>query len=125
MKKIICLFLSAIMMFIVCFSDLNYVYAVDSESIIATGKCGANVKWQLDSEGSLTIYGIGDIEYFDNSSHNIKKLIIEEGITNICEGAFNFLPYLEDISIPSSVDSIGESAFAGCAITRLVLPEGV
>ena len=68
--------------------------------------------WTLDADGTLTISGTGammDIPAFNNS--NIKKVVIQEGVTSIGERAFEGCTVLTSITIPKSVTSIGYRAF--------------
>ena len=110
-------------------------WAID---IIASGECGENVTWELDSEGTLTIEGAGAISDYSNNSagdqvpwkenlYNIERVIISDGVTRIGKGAFagGYLK-LHSVSIPSSVKSIGISSFASCTnLTSVTIPEGV
>ncbi len=60
------------------------------------------------------------------SMHNeIKKVIIENGITRIGSNAFEDLNELTDITIPMSVKEIGEYAFQNCGFTTLYIPSSV
>ena len=111
------------------------------DTIVDYGYCGKNVYWMLDKEGSLIIGGKGRMNdysfYFDRfMSADIKRVVIKEGVTHI--GAFAFskggywdfeykhyfmsswlgytmndepLKALKEVSIPSSVTSIGDGAF--------------
>ena len=47
-------------------------------------------------------------------SWNVKKIVIEEGVTSIGNSAFAYCRGLISITIPDSVTSIGEWAFDGC-----------
>ena len=122
------------------------------------------LSWTLDDEGLLTISGEGNITDtpWANGTYSsvpgggmvcdkdyIKKVIIEEGVTGIGKGVFNYyrkltsikIPktvtyidkfsfasdmLLEDLSIPDSVTSIGEDAFCGCdSLIEVTLPNSV
>ena len=119
--------------------------ALASNDIVASGNCGMvdgkygevseNVKWFLDSEGTLTIRGTGDMADFatiDDSDgmspwgQNIKAVVIENGVTSIGMGAFYKCKQLASAKVPSSVTWIRISAFAYCeGLKSIVLPEGV
>ncbi len=87
---------------------------------VVGGSCGENVNWSFDeSSGTLTISGEGEMndyaydgmqEYYD-VLHNANRVVIEEGITSIGEGAFQYCPMTE-ISFPSTLKAIGGFAFA-------------
>ena len=99
----------------------------------ASGQCGENVFWTLDSEtGNLTISGEGKMynysfdgsPFFDKTS--IKSVIIESGVTSIGDYAFFVCSSLTSIVIPNSVTSIGDYAFSYCgSLTSIVIPDSV
>ena len=103
--------------------------------IVASGECGAegdNLTWSLDGEGTLTISGTGPMETvafgipeWKEWRSDIKKVVIEDGVTAISTTAFNGCP-MSEIEIADSVESIGRFAFGNCIfLTELVLPEGL
>ena len=55
-------------------------------TIEASGSCGDDATWALDSEGTLTVSGTGEagfnIPWSDHTS-DIKNVVIEDGITVI------------------------------------------
>ncbi len=114
--------------------DRSFV-AIDGASgeIVAEGTCGENLTWALDSEGTLTISGTGDMEnyYHDNMPWtslrgDLKAAVIEKGVTSIGESAFYECKALTSVSIPEGVTGIGEDAFNYCkALTSVTIPEGV
>ena len=125
---------------------------VTAYEILASGNCGAegdgsNVTWTLDSEGTLTISGTGAmadyelvLEYpyhyttpwhdTDNDgkyqNSNIKKVVVEEGVTHIGNSAFKDFTELTSISIPNTVKSIGNGSVSYCRkLESLVIPDSV
>ena len=108
-------------------------------SIRATGQCGENLTWTIDSEDVLTISGEGDMyDYYANgqpwptdvfhslSGDSIKSVIILPGVTSIGEYAFAYFHNMVSVSIPDSVTSIGEYAFAYCHnIEAVSIPDSV
>ncbi len=89
-----------------------------------SGNCGNNLKWKLDSNRVLTIYGTGSMKNYDSSSYKaapwysirqlIKTVEMSEGITHIGNYAFDECDFLTSVSIPNSVQSVGYGAFYWC-----------
>lgn len=58
-------------------------------------------------------------------SYNVRKLVIEEGVTSIPDQLFDNW-YIEELELPSSLREIGQMAFAWTkGYDTLVIPEGV
>ena len=56
----------------------------------------------------------------------IKKIVIEDGVTNIGDFAFYDCKSLTSITIPNSVKSIGDGAFQDCSgLTSVTIPNSV
>ena len=111
--------------------------------LIDSGSCGKNATWELYKDGTMYIKGTGvmvdyrwnyvengvsttDTPWFDSYRNDIKKVIIEDGITHIGEYAFYECESLESAKLPDSVNSIGNSAFSNCeSLTEVNIPNGV
>ena len=100
---------------------LNYVYAIDE---IASGSCGENIIWSLDSEGTLTITGSGDMSgdqcAWSDYAEQVKNVIFNGEFTSISARAFKGNLNLENIVLPDSVDYIGMNAFRDCTNLKTV-----
>ena len=104
-------------------------------TIIDSGSCGENATYTLDSDGLLTISGSGKINDYAFTGaewaryekvENIKKVVIEKGITNIGRDTFEFCYNLKSVSIPEGVTEIDNDAFSACSsLTSIIIPEGV
>ncbi|MBQ6864101.1 MAG: leucine-rich repeat protein [Clostridia bacterium] len=98
---------------------------------LASGSCGENLTFVLDINKILTISGTGELEYSSCSlwypyRSVIKRIIIEEGVTDIGHSAFRDCTSLTSVTIPDSVTSIGGSAFENCTkLTSVTIPDGV
>ena len=98
-----------------------------------SGSCGANATWTLDGS-TLTISGTGAIaDYTESGSApwyakraQVRTIVVEEGITSIGDGAFDYLYNATAVQLPSTLTWIGDSAFQGCRMLENVsLPDGV
>lgn len=100
----------------------------------AAGQCGDNAFWSYDIQTQvLTISGEGEMasdchsEFYSlfDETYTLKSIVIEEGITNIPANAFEYL-YFSDVTIPSTVKSIGDYAFCECYdLTTVNFSEGL
>lgn len=148
MKRLISLLLT-------CFLLLSAI----ETSVLATsasGSCGENVTWALDeSTGVLTVSGNGAMDDYQmkdsggetgwnfystapwwNYRHQIRQVVIENGVTHVGNHAFASYDNYEDenclydklqsVSIAGSVTSIGDYAFSlSTALTELRLSDGL
>lgn len=99
-----------------------------------SGKCGENLFWTLDANGTLTISGSGRMDDYNYANYApwyaIRKLIntviINNGAANIGSCAFYDLTNLSSVSMPDSLETIGSSAFQNCEIlTQISIPDSV
>ena len=104
------------------------------EVIVASGDCGENAAWALTSRGVLRISGTGAMGEFGRNNmpwqaykSDVVSLVIEEGITTVCDYAFYQYQNLRSISLPTTLTGIGSYAFNGVTNVNvdLVLPEGL
>ena len=103
-------------------------------SIVSFNMIHADVTWKLSNDGTLTISGTNMPDYYSSYSSKapwlsqkdkIKKVVINNGVTNIGGGAFYECSNLTSISIPNSVKSIEIRAFWECGLTSVTLPNSV
>ena len=86
-----------------------------------SGSCGANLTWELTGD-ELTISGTGAMNDFTSYSSspwysnrkNIKKVIINEGVTSVGDFAFKQCDNLSMVSFPQSLLIIGKGSFDNC-----------
>ncbi len=115
--------------------DANAGENEDNSNIVASGTCGDNVTWTLDTNGLLTISGTGDMANYREDmvtvpwldyKADIKKVIVENGVTSIGDYAFEGCSNLAEITLPTGITAIGDYAFKNCdALVDITIPEGV
>ena len=96
-------------------------------------KNDSSVTWTLSKDKTLTISGHGamhdystDVAPWDDSRSDIKRIVIEDGITHIGAQAFQYCSHVKSVSIPETVTSIGDAAFFRCSeLTEIALPSGL
>lgn len=78
----------------------------------------------------MTISGTGEMpdgymENWQNVKGSIRKVIIEKGVTSICDGAFYDCYCLEEVQLPEGLKTIGEYAFQNTALKTVNLPKSI
>lgn len=130
MKK---LFFVLLICFVVnCFSfaaaQLKDDIALAAEN---SGTCGENLTWTLDSSGTLTISGTGEMynyEYDESpwgNNYIIKKVVIKSGVTSVGNYAFDGDVNLTNITFPNTLKNIGFSAFKSSRVISVNIPSSV
>lgn len=108
--------------------------AASAATVVDSGKCGENLTWTLDSSYVLTISGTGDMEKEEGKTtwgwtsydYQIKKVIVNSGVTSIGERAFSTCWSLKSVTLPDSVKRIEANAFTDCfLLTEIRLPEAL
>ena len=86
----------------------------------------------FSGEGEMNVYTtdvFGDTYINPEWSYlkdDVKKVIINEGVTNVGKHAFLSFSNLEEVQLASTIESIGKAAFEECkALTSIQLPEGL
>ena len=105
-----------------------FTFAAHAEGIDG-GWCG-DLIWTLDDTGTLNISGVGAMPEYSSIArshyYEIKKIIIENGVTSIGGSAFYGCTNLVSVTIPNSVTNIGSSAFYGCtSLADISIPDSV
>ena len=99
---------------------------------VAFGQYGSNIAWELSDQGTLTIKGTGTIPYgtyvddapWSARRGQIKKLVIQNGVTGINRLNFYECGNLVSVTIPTSVTWINEDAFERCSNLEHIYYEG-
>ena len=94
----------------------------------------AEITWTLSDDGTLTISGTDmpiDYSYpnyapWYSQREKIKKVVIENGVTNIGRNSFYDCNSLTSVTIPNSVTAIGRNAFYDCrSLSSITIPNSV
>ena len=112
-----------------------------ARTVVASGGCGeyegrtetipavyiwnTSLAWTLDSDGTLTVSGSGEMgdfvfeEYggtiilpWNDVRDSIKRVVVEEGAASVSDHAFFHCEALTEVDIAGSVRSIGRNAFS-------------
>lgn len=76
--------------------------------------------WNYEALGMLTSFGNFKLE------GELKKVVIQDGVTNVSNYALFFLPAATQVTLPESVTSIGRYGIALCSkLTGMSIPKGV
>ena len=99
--------------------DYNISEGITSPNTVEeSGKCGDSAYWKLFKDGTMIIYGTGNL--YDGSvkiscdRNNVKKIEITEGITKIGMHALEKCRQIKSIKLPNTVKEIRSDAFAYC-----------
>lgn len=101
---------------------ISIVFCITSNSLGAESgnddaSCGENLTWTL-TDGILTVSGVGSMDSvpWEEDKQKINTVLIENGVTNIYECAFQDCINLKEIIIADSVMEIDNWAFDGCTL---------
>ncbi len=107
---------------------------------VPSGKCGNYLTWAIAEDGTLYIYGSGDMYNYGDPEVDglevaapwydyeldVTKIVIGDGVTSIGDFAFGVMPNVTEVVIGDSVNTIGAYSFPSfSSLTELVIPEGV
>lgn len=106
----------------------DFSFSAKAAEVVASGTCGSNVTYTLDSDGVLTISGTGKMKNYSLSSYapwydfraSVKEVIIEDGVTSVGKYVFQSCKALTSVIIPEGVTTIGEEAFSYCDLLSVV-----
>ena len=112
----------------------------DIGDIVAAGQCGENVFYAMYSNGKVLLKGTGDTYDYGSSNRSpfyrnddVKSVVISEGVTSVGDDLFIRCLNLESASLPTTVTSIGSTAFmpadetmgAAGKLTSITIPQAV
>lgn len=108
-------------------SAVNF-YSINSSTGSVSKKvyriAGENSLWDL-KDGILTVSGTGEVDFeIDPTYEYVKKIVVKEGITSIRK--IEYIEDVEEIEIETGLKSIGEKAFYGCdSLKKITIPSSV
>ena len=101
--------------------DFSTLFSVKAKADDYSGSLGNGLTWNLSNKGVLTISGNGSMHFNDYSSvpwnnyrQDIKKVIVEDGVSNIYSYSFSDCTNLKSIVLGNTIDTISENAFDNC-----------
>ena len=107
-------------------------FAGEAPAVVASGNCGERVFWELDSAGTLTIRGEGEMEDGERFSpmkevkDSVTSVVVEEGVTTIGAYAFFNFAWMTSVELPKSLREIHAYAFSVCgSLPMVTLPDGL
>ena len=117
---------------LLCFVCILLIIPFSIAASESSGNLGT-ISWVLDDTGTLTISGKGKLPDFTSNTDSewkqykdqIKKIIIEEGITGIGECSFCYCTNCDSVKLPSTITSIGGGSFGATKIQSINIPAGV
>ncbi len=130
--------------------DVSVPVKVTVKQSPTSGKCGDTMNWSLDlATGTLTISGTGKMTpmtegyeeivnlpeedlhgwLLPGNRYYVKKIVVEEGVEELCNYAFAYNTKVEAVSLPTTLKQIPELGFicvaSGEQMTSLTIPEGI
>lgn len=127
MKKIMRMLILNILTVVMLTTAVTPIFA--KSSIVEKGDFGTNnFRWELDSEGTLTVSGKGAMMQEPGAvitvpvdlKEDVKKIIIEEGITQLSVGRFSNMKNATELYLPSTLRTIEQICFSGCTSLRKI-----
>ena len=100
---------------------------------LAFGVCGDKMTWDLKKNGTLVIEGSGEMYQYsaDNPAPwqdyitNISSVEIKEGAVSIGSRAFYGCSNLKNVTLPSSLRTIGKQALASTGLESFTMPDTI
>lgn len=106
----------------------------DTKSIAEQKDILTSVRCEYSKDGTLTVSGngvlkenaVGDRTEDEDVGIGVKRVIIEEGITEMEDYCLSGFIDMTDLELPDSLQKIGNRAFRGCGqLKKVELPSGV
>ena len=96
------------------------------EEVLSTEATEEDFKYAIEDEYGVKYSRDGKKLLKASSLLRDKEYVVREGTEVICDGAFGYFKYLQSITIPNSVTSIGDEAFSDCdSLQSITIPNSV
>lgn len=115
-------------------SDMADTLYSGGDDILVSGTCGKDITFTLTKSGVLTLTGTGDTynyhsakfpDWIDYKDY-IKEVYVGEGITGLGSMIFRQHSGIKNVTLPSTLKSIGQYAFGGCVcLSEFTIPANV
>ena len=102
-------------------------YTILVYDILDQGTTGS-LTWEIGSDYVLEISGQGDMPNAPWSAYNAKLegVVVNEGVTSLCHGAFKNAVILKNVSLPQSLKTMTSLAFENCeSLEYIFIPKNV
>lgn len=106
--------------------DYNISEGITSPNTVEeSGKCGDSAYWKLFKDGTMIIYGTGNLydgsmQFNYDQKSKVKKIEIAKGITGIGNSLFEHWSQLKSVEISNTVKKIGNDSFRYCTNLTIV-----
>lgn len=123
LKRSLPIFLTCLFVMAVVFMMPGSLHEAKAEKI-------GNIDYSLDSSGTLTITGFGEMPFGDIFSkadaQSVRKIVIGDGITSVGGAVFRSFSNVTEVTLGKDVKTIEYSAFEDCsALSKVTLNEGL
>ncbi len=135
MKRILKISLIFLLTILIAIFSSNKALATDE---IASGKCGDNITWSLNRNGTLKISGEGKMYGYHDTGTNVtespwakyqtqvKEVVFEGNIKSIGDHIFEYNTNITNIVLPATTERIGIRAFAECTnLKSITIPDKI
>ncbi len=103
----------------------QFTFTTNSDAITITGYTGSDGPVVIPaSTNGYPHHQQSEIQYF-TTSPGITSVTIPDSITSIGNYAFASCISLMGVTIPDSVTSIGDEAFSSCGLTNMIIPNNI
>lgn len=121
----------SLQIFLTCLFAMAAAFMMPGSLHEAKAEKIGNIEYSLDSSGTLTITGFGEMPFGANvlskvNSQSVRKIVIGDGITSVGESVFRSFSNVTEVTLGKDVKTIEYCAFENCsALSKVTLNEGL